>query len=156
MAFQGTFRSNLKGDKVVFATKNSNSISFLKINADSSVSIVKEYHFNKPDVTFSKESNEYYASLTPDAKLGYTYLYATDEYVYALHSGKKISDGFQQAQSGDTIEVFDWDGSPVYRIKLDQAVRAFAIHIKTKRLYAYLDIETPEIVYYELPLSMKK
>ena len=151
MAFQGAFRSNLKGDKIVFATKFSNSISFLKVNPDSSVSMVRELHFNRPDVTFSKEANSYYAGLNQDAKLGYTYLYANDEYVYALHSGKKISDGFQQAQSGDTIEVFAWDGSPVYRIKLAHAVRAFAIHSKSRRLYAFLDLEIPEIVYYDLP-----
>ena len=83
-----------------------------------------------------------------DTKKAYVNICSTNQYIYALYSGKRKG-GESNYNLGNCIYVFDWDGKPIKKYLLDQDLIHFDINEKEQRLYA---VSKPEnyIIYYNL------
>lgn len=64
----------------------------------------------------------------------YENLYAGDEYVYGLYSGKRLDD--TEKEHSSMIEVYTWDGEPVRLLELDVPAAYFAVDENAKTVYA--------------------
>jgi hypothetical protein len=49
------------------------------------------------------------------------------------------------------LEIWDWDGQPVFRSVFDEPVHGFTVSEKYNRIYAFSSLETHKILEYELP-----
>lgn len=72
----------------------------------------------------------------------------TDDYVFALYSGKQDPmPGETAPDVASSIRIFDWEGTPSALVHVDKELRSIAYDQRTKRLYA-LDFEE-NIMYYD-------
>lgn len=87
-------------------------------------------------------------STNADTKKAYVNICSTNQYIYALYSGKRKGEE-SNYNLGNCILVFDWDGKPIKKYLLDQELIHFDINEKEQRLYA---VSKPEnyIIYYNL------
>lgn len=96
-------------------------------------------------------------NFVPDAQTRYGYLKLDSdaEYVYALYSGRFHKKGTPYFK-GNSIHVFDWNGTPVCQINLDKDANDIAI--AGNKLYAlYEDADIGyEIIEYVLPDNWMK
>ncbi|MNY63372.1 hypothetical protein D3C86_2003170 [compost metagenome] len=60
---------------------------------------------------------------------------ANDQYIYLLYSGKKEKDGNQN--EGSYIYVYDWNGEPVTKLKLNTNISCFDISKDNNYIFAY-------------------
>ena len=107
----------------------------------------------KPRVT----SRDYMGTpnFAPDAqsRYGYLMLDSDADYIYALYSGRLVSEGDNVS---NIVHVFDWDGSPVCQINLDKDVRDIAV-VKNKLYALYEDADIGyEVIEYVLPDNWMK
>ncbi|HAC21725.1 MAG TPA: hypothetical protein DCF91_06455 [Porphyromonadaceae bacterium] len=87
-------------------------------------------------------------STNADTKKAYVNICSTNQYIYALYSGKRKG-GESNYNLGNCVYVFDWNGKPVKKYLLDQDLIYFDINEKEQRLYA---VSKPDnyIMYYDL------
>lgn len=75
-----------------------------------------------------------------DARNGFITAAVSNDFIYVLYSGKKLNRSsikeLTKAYLSRFVYVFDWQGKPVKKYKLDQEVRSIAIDEKNKILYA--------------------
>ena len=95
-------------------------------------------------------------NFAPDAQTrwGYIYLDSDAEYIYALYSGKLVSD--KDSRKCNTVHVLDWNGNPVCQIILDKYVKDIAV-VKNKLYALYEDADIGfEVIEYVLPDNLMK
>ena len=86
---------------------------------------------------------------------GYVRLDSDADYVYGLYSGRFQKKGTPYYK-GNTIHVFDWNGTPVCQMKLDKDVRDIAV-VKNKLYALYEDADIGfEVIEYVLPDNWMK
>lgn len=87
------------------------------------------------DPIYKSMSNGIYQSvdLTEDSQVGYINLSATDRYIYALYSDKKI---YENGRKSNTILVFDWEGNAVKKYSLDVDAYYIAIDEVDQTIFA--------------------
>ena len=73
----------------------------------------------------------------------------TDDYVYALYSGKQRDDELEACQS-NLIRVYDWDGTLVKKLQLDIDVQQIAVTKDNRKVYAIADLPDPVLVIFKL------
>ena len=81
---------------------------------------------------------------------GYIDVYTTEQYVYALYSGKTIKDATSGAFESNQVLVFDWSGNPVTKYALDIFVTEICISPDDAVLYAISNKPDPELIYFNL------
>lgn len=153
MAFQGNFTITESGQKAAFATSSSSNIDFIDASSTKFL-ITKQHHLTKPDFQSSNNPNEFSAAILPSNKMGFLDIQSDKKYVYVLYSGKNLEEGFPEAMKSKTIVVFDWAGALVAKLELDISISKFAINTTQNKIYAFVDLPTPEIVYFNLPKKM--
>lgn len=95
-------------------------------------------------------------NFAPDAQTrwGYIFLDSDAEYIYALYSGKLVSD--KDSRKCNTVHVLDWDGNPVCQIMLDKYVKDIAV-VRNKLYALYEDADIGfEVIEYVLPDNLMK
>ncbi len=86
---------------------------------------------------------------------GYINMDSDANYIYALYSGRYQINGTPY-WFGNTIHVFDWNGTPVCRINLDKDVRDIAV-MKNKLYALYQDADIGyDVIEYVLPDNWMK
>lgn len=90
---------------------------------------------------------------TKQSRYGYTYSTLSDKYIYALYSGKLLSEDNTGASS--IIHIFDYNGTHIREIKLDHAVTHLCVDRHDKNLYciATNDQGYPMLEQYDLMSS---
>jgi hypothetical protein len=79
-------------------------------------------------------------------------LSATEKYLYSLGvntTNQEFSDNIESIKT--SLEIWNWDGQPVYRTVFDEPVHGFTVSEKYNRIYAFSSLETQKIFEYELP-----
>lgn len=84
---------------------------------------------------------------------GFDIGYAVEHRREEIHYAIAVTDGFifslRKDNTGkDYIFVYDWEGSPKYKLSLDRSINSFDIQENTKRLYAISD--GYEVLVYDL------
>lgn len=81
-------------------------------------------------------------------RFGYIDVATTQSRIYALFSGRKRGEG--EANFGDRIHVFDWDGHLVDVWQLDSRLIAVAVTPDGRELYGVRHVPVPAVVHYPL------
>ncbi|MEM9884407.1 MAG: BF3164 family lipoprotein [Bacteroidota bacterium] len=137
---QSLFYSHPTKNLVFFMQVKSEVLGFLEVDTDN-ITIQNEYSWwisEDKDVVEGKQR-----SVTPDsnAKIGFVTADVSEDYVYILYSGKKVSSVKSQEDINGLfmskyIYVLDWSGNPIKKFELDQEVKSIAINADENILYA--------------------
>lgn len=96
---------------------------------------------NTPAISYLKgEMKNFY--------LYYTDICTDDNYIYALYVNKPIP---ENARSGNTVHVFDWEGKPQYAIQLSEPVQQITVDPCNGKMYGKNEME--QVFCYTLPVS---
>lgn len=136
LIFQSDFIKSTNGKYMVSTISTGQILDFFKVS-DDSILTLKNYNFGNPVVIdVSKEGFESVATL-PTNIYGVVSLAATQEYLYALYSGRSSSKFKEYAYYGNKVLVFNWDGSPVKLLKLDKDIKVIAVSPDNLCLYGF-------------------
>lgn len=93
----------------------------------------------------------------PLRETAYAYLDvdATDEFVYALFTGRSHKDYKDTYDLGDQVHVFTWDGRLADVWKLDEAVTRIEVDVEGGRLFGARELPYPSLIEYRLPASAR-
>ena len=106
-----------------FATVCSSGAIFELYQIDTTPQLIKSYHDIYP--VYINDSRPGYNSIRHGKEniIGYTDIYATDKYIYALYSGKKLevhnNEGMMNAKLTNDIFIYNWDGERICRLVSD-------------------------------------
>ncbi len=146
MAYQGNLKANGKG-RFAYATHLAEQIYFYEIKDGQAIELgrVNEgFADYKPAGGISVAHN----ALHP---MGFVDLEVSDDYVYALYSGRTFAEYKLEEWLGKSIRVYDWYGNLKKEYRLDVPVHNICVDEKGKRVYAFANIPDPTLVYFELP-----
>ncbi len=152
MAYQGLMRVNSKG-KMAFVTGSAQMIGIYQPTAREVkpiAEVIERYATYRIDANSPEEG--YSVSHSAHEASAYNGLQVTDDYIYALYSGRKFADYKSEAiYECEHIHVFDWEGNRVGAYKLDVAIRCFYPDETEGKIYAIANLPDPVVVTFELP-----
>lgn len=140
--------STLKPDKTRFASAY-DKVKMLRIYSDEG-SLLNEIRFKSQtsipeDLIFPGNKNS-----IGNLKTFYQRIKSTNNYIYALYSGKSVG-SISNVENGnpdicDEIHVFDWNGNPVVKFKLNKLVSSFAVSNMDDIIICY-SLSNPDKLY---------
>lgn len=85
--------------------------------------------------------------------------WASENYIYLLGlyaSGEQIYDKPNELESIKTsLEIWDWDGNPVYRAMFDRQINNFTVSETYSKIYAYSNLSEKTIFEYDIESILK-
>lgn len=130
-----SFTSNSIGDKFCVVSTVCAAISFSELR-DNKLTEIKRYE----------------ESVLPsggrDATACFEGVCADDRFVYALYSGRKMSDKSFPSYECNNLVVYDWNGNPVRRYHLSRNV--FSVSVYDDRLYCVSTYPSTKIFVYHI------
>lgn len=143
---QGRMRSNLKKNKIAKASIYRDRIEILDKGKGEIVGIVG------PDNVIAKfTAVSEGAAISGDFIVAYTDLWLSENYIFALYSGKSDLELMETGRGKTEIFVFNYQGKPVALLKTDVPLSTLTIDESGQMLYAITEEEDPTVVVFELP-----
>ena len=143
---QGRMRSNLKKNKIAKASIYRDRIEILDKGRGEIVGIVG------PDNVIAKfTAVSEGAAISGDFIVAYTDLWLSENYIFALYSGKSDLELMETGRGKTEIFVFNYQGKPVALLKTDVPLSTLTIDESGQMLYAITEEEDPTVVVFELP-----
>jgi hypothetical protein len=134
---QGILKKHPTQNKFVFSLIYSSNIDFVEV-AKNEIHLIKSIRLNYPKFQAVQDNN--INRVIPDKynTIGYIDLATNGENVYALYTDKKMVDenGRGNLFCSNIILVFDWEGNPVKKYKLDHDAYYITVNEKLKKIYA--------------------
>lgn len=122
LAYQGWMVYNPSLNR--FASVTSSGAIFELYQIEAEPMLLKKYHDIFPLYTEENHLQTNGIRHGKDNTIGYTDLYATERYIYALYSGKKIAqhddEGMMNAMLSNRILVYDWEGRCICQLHTDK------------------------------------
>jgi hypothetical protein len=87
------------------------------------------------------------ASTLKDSKEGFHEIQITENYIYALYSGKTIEKNFGDLMTGTAIYKFDLEGNPLVKYKLNPELTSFAVDEQNGKIYGVNYYDNPLVVF---------
>src|SRR5690625_154017 len=133
MAFQT--KSIRHPHKPIFVSVTYSSANFEIIQlSDQKLSMVAQINSYPPYFEDNSSGNSVSINLDNKNRWGYQDVAVTDNFIYALYSGKKKEE--DRFYFGDQIFVFDWNGNPISQLNLSKGVFSIAVDNNDKIIYA--------------------
>ena len=146
-AYQGSLAANPSKTKFAYSANNGDIIHFYYIENNNIQPIAKienEYPlYNNRNIP-----NQIGAVLDSECLKGYTGLYATEQFVYALFSGKKHED--PKCEEATILRVFDWNGNFLKKYELDIPCRYLCVSDDDCKLWSIALEPEISLVYFDL------
>lgn len=123
------------GNRIIFCYGIKKQIDFM----DTEFNLIKrvKFQYNTPTIN---EADDY-----GNLRMSYTYAYLGKHYLYAVFFGTSWNEYRTKTDNGITLEVFDLNGNPVIKYKLEGRRPAyFAVDEETFTLYGAGEDEIPE------------
>ena len=147
--YQGEIKVNSDEQLFAFTAHYSDWLIIGKVVEDSIRKVHSNYSY-LPD--YVVEGGRYF-STSRNSKLGHFNLQVCSSFIFTQESSKTINEslrGTRISKTSDVIKVYDWSGTPKYKLCLDHKVTAYAINEQEKLLYAIATIPEPIILKYSL------
>ena len=150
-AYHGKIRYNREKKRVVYISLYSEMIEIFNVNEfglelafGNYTTIPKFKQENSPrGIRIRTEKDKFGTNLGVSI---------SDDYIFILYQSKIITDKNRRSAAANDVLVFNWNGEPIMHYKLDHEVTSISIKKDSKRLYALINNEEPEIIYYDLNL----
>lgn len=147
---QGCVTIHPKKKKFAFSPFFSSNIDFIEIT-DNKISPINLLRLENPlyDALTEGNGTAFRAIPSREAITGYIDLCSTSEYVYALHSSKKLYENWRKSTE---ILIFDWEGNPIKQYILDKEAYHIAVNERLNRIYVTIENDNGDwdIVCYKL------
>ena len=130
---QGRLCKSPKTNKFAYTLNYSSNIDFIEIN-DNKINEIKLYRKRNPQLIPSGNGENSFIRPDLKNKIGYIDVTCGEEFVYALHSDKLVTEEY----SSNIIYKFDWNGNPVKKYKLSRDVYFITVNENINKLYAVI------------------
>lgn len=133
---QGNLKKRPNRNQFVYSINFSSNLDFIEVK-NNKINLIKSLHFSNPN--YQPINNDDLNRVIPskDNIIGYIDICATEKYVYALYTNKKIFENNKgNDYNSDTILVFDWNGNPIKKLRLRNEAYYICINENRKTLYA--------------------
>lgn len=144
---QGRLAKAPDSNKYAFILNHSSNIDFIEV-IDNKINVIKL--LRERDPLYVPMQRETTTAVYPDidSSIGYIYVTAGNNFVYALYTDKKET----EARSSNIVYVFDWNGNPVKKYKLAQEAYYITVNERNNQLYAAIREEDGgwDIISYEM------
>ena len=147
-AWRQTLRTSPDAERLVAAYYNADRLDIY----DSGVltHIVNGPEFFEPVYIADETPGGQMLALQPDNRSGYIDVEVTEEFIYALYSGKKRD----ETNRGTYFLVFDWTGRPMGRLNVSGSPSSMAVSADNSELYVIFKSPVPQIIRFEIPESL--
>ena len=149
MAYQGNIKANNRG-RFAYATLSAEQIYFYELKGGQAIELG---HVNEGFADYKPAGGKSGISVAHNAlhPKAFIDLEVSDDYVYALYSGRTFAEYKLEEWLGKSIRVYDWYGNLKKEYQLDVPVHNICVDEKGKRIYAFANIPDPTLVYFDLP-----
>ncbi|HRW62321.1 MAG TPA: BF3164 family lipoprotein [Bacteroidales bacterium] len=149
-AYQGLLELKPDGSKIVWANLKSPILEIIEIK-DDKFEVIKKINFGLPLYDeYEDEMGGFSAETHENNKLGFRDINVTNEYIYALYSGRTFEEFDDKAIKCEYILVYDWEGNPLKKMKLERDVNSITVTLDNKYIYAIAETPFPRIIRYTL------
>lgn len=134
LIYQGILCSSPDGNYFSMASSYCDNLEFYRIEKENAL-LVKKYETS--DVMGAYDNNN--LKIDGDCIMHYKGAYGTEQYYYALYSGRKY--GEPHRQGGKKIIMFDWKGNYIKTFVSDKIIYSFCIDKTNQTLFAIVNEE---------------
>jgi hypothetical protein len=149
MAYQGSICLNPYGDKFVFAVNRADIIYFYKVLPEEII-LTKHYELSYPQYLPHADDKSRSASMAANNNRTFISVTTSNDYVYALYSGKSMQESGTKSLEGNVIYVFDWEGNPIKKYNLNCPITHISVNNENSVLYAFSNMPDPQLIEFEL------
>mgnify|MGYP003295479218 CR=1 FL=1 len=149
LAYQGTLRVNSNA-YFAYAIRGAKQLHLYQVESDEIKKIgevIEGYGHYTPNMDTEGSYSVMNDGNFPECYLD---LAVSDNFVYALYSGRSFNEYKISAFEGEMIYVYDWFGNPVKAYRLDVPISHFCVDEFEKKIYAIANIPEPTIVKFEM------
>lgn len=150
-AHHGVIATRPSSTQFVIANRYADELEFYQLDSTESfltrgpAGVSRVYSANNNNGTASMQ-------LGPNSHHGYVDVTASEKYVYALFSGRKVDES-NSTQCG-VIHVYNWQGGLVKTLSLDVHVTDIAASRDGRYLYAVRTIPSPAVVVFDTGMEL--
>jgi len=151
LAYQGLITVKPDQTRFAFAASSSGNFEIYKLLLDKDFERVVQKNYFLPK--YANDNNKSVVFLK-NSKEGFMSIASTGEHVYVVYSGRSREEYGTNTYNSDNILVYDWDGRPIVRFKLDRDIKNMALDEDGMKIFGYSINPVsgePEIISYELP-----
>lgn len=146
-AYTGTFQPNAQRTLFALATRYADRIEIYA--ADGTLIAVAQRPVGfEPVYELAERSGRPVLGGRSDTRFGYIDVTTTDGRIFAVFSGRTRGEG--EANFGNVVHVFDWNGCLLEVLELDSKVVDIAVDANSWTLYAARHLPTPAVLRFRL------
>lgn len=135
MGYQSNLTSHPDEEMVEVATVESANIDIISISKDT-IQVIRSIHQYPPIIDDNSSAGLLSVQYLPENRRVYEFLTSTSNYIYALYSGTKRSEGSTKYSAGEVVFKYDWSGNAIRQYMLDRSVKLIAIDKQDEIMYA--------------------
>ncbi|MDR2474881.1 MAG: TolB-like 6-bladed beta-propeller domain-containing protein [Bacteroidales bacterium] len=149
MAYQGRFGTNLSCTKFVYAASSADIIYFYDIE-ENDIRLIKKIENRFAEYVPNQQGTAISAPFKSTNMRGYVDLYATDQYVYLLYSGRTYSKYKEKMFEANQLRIYDWSGNLRKEMELDISCKFLCVSPDDSLMWAIAEIPDPQIIRFDL------
>ncbi len=135
MAYESFLFLKPSKDKCVLACRYADRIEIVNLNS-SKTKVTRGPEGFEPDfVELTGNDGKKLSTRGPDTRYAFVQGKVTNKFIYLLYSGNK--DGTIHRYYGKYIYVYNWDGTPIEKLELNDDIEDFAITSNDSLMYTY-------------------
>lgn len=141
------------GSSYEFASFSLSGAIIRIFNVDKDLRFKKTYEkvYYLPKFTLVQSAKSLFPDRDPDCKSGFGSITVTRDKIYALYNGLTLDNKHENEWYSDIVLVFDWNGNPLEKIKLDKKCARITIDTNNEKLlYGMFGTNNARVVKYEL------
>lgn len=146
-AYQSTLRPSPDRSRLVLATRHADQLEIYLADG-TPVARVKGPADFEPVFAVRQRGGRPEMASGADLRFGYVDVATSGESIFALYSGRTRGEYPGEANFGEFVHVYGWDGKLRRTLRLDAAVIAIAVDDRSGILYAARHDPTPAVLRY--------
>jgi hypothetical protein len=149
MAYQGKIKTNTSRTKLAYAAHYADILYFCDLRAND-LTLIRKIENNFCQYTADEQNDLTSASIMPENANSCADLYATDQYVYLLYSGKTFREYGEKALETHQLRIYNWQGELLRDVMLDLPCKNLCVSADDATLWAITEMPDPKLVAYDL------
>ena len=142
---QGFMKVAPSNDRFVFASSFAEVFEINKFQG-SNLKLIKRYSFDNSE--FNKGNGRAYGKRSNI--WAYMHLDVSEERIFALYTNKSVEEYVKNTFVGEYLLVFDWNGNPIKKFKLDKPIGCFSYDKRDNSIYGIALEDNIKLVKYDI------
>ena len=152
MAYQGKIVKRPKHNEFVFASSNCDYLEICKYD-NGELTEVKEAITYHPKYTIQTKAKGFGIQWDADNPNGYVDMRVSENYIFALYSGRTFNEYKFDVAYGEHLLVYDWKGNPIKYFKLDTPLQCISSPNINNEIFGIANIPEPRIIKLKLDIK---